>query len=1089
MSEKGGSCIGISRNLLTAATLAVLFVVSAGMVAAQFTTASLGGTVTDATGAVVPGAQVTVRNVNTGLELNTSTGPTGAYLFSRLPVGSYELTVENEGFQTYVQAGIGLTVNQVATQDVTLQLGQVTEQVTVESQAELITTRTATVGQLIDQRRVVDLPLNGRSAQSLLYLSIGTVDLTDRYCNVNCHGGVYPTQAEASVNGSGPAQVNYQLDATGHNDTYININLPFPNPDSLQEFNLQSSNFTAEYGNAAGGVVNIVTKSGTNEVHGSLFHFLRNGKLNARNFFAPEQDVLKRNQFGASIGGPIVKDKLFFFGTYQGTSVRNIAAGRIQFVPTAEERNGDFSSVAKQLIDPVSKVPFPDNQIPASRLNSVSNFFLNRIPLPNGANRQLTFPGSPIQQTETQFMGKVDYYTGKQQISGRYFFTDFDEPPFVGPDNILAAVSSGNAVRVQNVSFNHTYTASPTLLINTTFGFNRQRGGSLSSTDFGLADAGAAVIGPESVEELNSPPELVVTVTGGFRIRTNHLGDFDRGDFTIREVVTKISGAHELHFGGEVVRLENPIVNTFQMAGFSTFNGQLSGDGLADFMVGRLSNFRQGGGEFKDLLGTKWGFFVQDNWRVNQKLSLNLGVRWDPYLPYFDRKGRVVCFNPAATSPSQRFPNAPLGFLYGGRDHDPGCPQGGSEPDWANIAPRFGFAYRLTEDGNTVIRGGAGYFFTPIPSSNMNPFTNIAPFAGTFSLNDVAWEDPFGSKGLANPFPANFGHTLPAPDFVFSPRNDIRAYFAPDFQIPLLTTWNLRLEHQVGEDLLLSAAYVGNKGTHLGLTIDENPAIYTPGVDENGNPLSTVGNTQARRIYPQHGRIRRRDAGANSQYHAFQLNAEKRFSKGLSFLGNYVWSKTTNDLSSANPFSRALEHALSNDDVQHVFKFSNIYQFPTVDIAGAAGRFLNGWSINSIVIWQSGFPMTISSGRDNAFAAVGSNRADFLGGDASFSGRSRAQQVLEFFDTSKFVTNAIGTFGNSGRNILRGPRFFNADMSLLKDTQVTERVSVQLRAEFFNIFNTVRFNTPNRNVSSAQFGRITSAQDPRIIQFGLKLLF
>ena len=1056
---------------------------------AQFTTASLGGTVTDSTEAIVPGAQVAVRNVNTGLEVNTTAGPNGAYLFSRLPVGSYELTVENEGFQTYVQAGIALTVNQVATQDVTLQLGLVTEQVTVEAQAELITSRTATVGQLINQRRMIDLPLNGRSAQSLLYLSVGTVDLTDRYCNVNCHGGVYPTEAEASVNGSGPAQVNYQLDATGHNDTYININLPFPNPDSLQEFNLQSSNFTAEYGNAAGGVVNIVTKSGTNQVHGSMFHFLRNGNFNARNFFAPKQDVLKRNQFGASVGGPIVKDKLFFFGTYQGTSVRNTAAGRIQFVPTAEERNGDFSSVATQLIDPVSKDLFPGNQIPASRLNSVSNFFLGRIPLPNGANRQLTFPGSPIEQTETQFMGKVDYQTSNHQISGRYFFTDFDEPPFVGPENILAAVSSGNAVRVQNISFNHTYTASPTLLINSTFGWNRQRGGSLSSTDFGFADAGAAVIGPESVEGLNSPPELVLTVTGGFRIRTNHLGDFDRGDFTIREVVTKISGAHELHFGGEIVRIENPIVNTFQMAGQISFNGQLSGDGLADFMVGRASNFRQGGGEFKDLKGTKWGFFLQDNWRVSQRLSLNLGVRWDPYIPYFDRKGRVVCFSPNFTERSQRFPNAPLGFLYGGRDHDDRCPQGGSVPDWGNIAPRFGFAYRLTEDGNTVLRGGAGYFYTPIASSNMNPFTNTAPFAGTFSLNDVAFEDPFGSKGLANPFPANFGDTLPGPDFVFSPRNDIRAYFTPDFEIPLLTSWNLRLERQVGEDLLLSAAYVGNKGTHLGLSIDENPAIYIPGVDANGNPLSTVGNSQQRRIFPQHGRIRRRDAAVNSQHHALQLNVEKRFSKGLSFLTNYVWSKTTDDNSATNPFSRAMEHSLSNDDVAHVFKFSNIYQFPRVNATGAAGKFLNGWSINSIVLWQSGFPMTISSGRDNAFSAVRRDRADFLGGSAAYSGRSHGQQVLEFFDTSKFVRNAFGTFGNSGRNILRGPRFFNADMSLLKDTQVTERVSVQIRAEFFNIFNTVRLNTPNRNVSSAQFGRITRAQAPRIIQFGLKLLF
>lgn len=1079
-----------NRCSVPAVCLIVSLVVLGVMpLAAQYTTASLGGTVVDPTGAVVPEANVTVRNTETGLTVTTASQANGAYLFSRLPVGTYELTVEKPGFRTYVQAGITLTVNQVATQNVTMAVGEVTERVTVEAEAPLITTRTATAGQLIDQRRIVDLPLNGRSAQTLLYLSAGTLNLTDRYCNVNCHGGVYPTEAEASVGGSGPAQVNYQLDATSNNDTYININLPFPNPDSIQEFNLQSSNFTAEYGNAAGGIVNIVTRSGTNEIHGSAFEFLRNGNLNARNFFAPEHDGLKRNQFGASFGGPIVKDKLFYFGTYQGTRVRNVQQGRVSFVPTQAQRSGDFSSVSTQLVDPVTGEMFPNNQIPVSRFSPVSQYFLERIPLPNGPNGQLTFPGPGIVETENQFMPKVDYQAGSHQISGRYYFTDFDAPPKIVEDNVLAASSSGNAVRVQSLSANHTYTASPTLLINSTFGWNRQRGGSLSGAPFSLADAGAAVIGPESVSELNSPPELVVTVTGGFRVRTNHLGAFDRGDFTVREVVTKIKGAHELHFGGEAVRVWNNIVNTFQMAGQITFNGQLSGNGLADFMLGRASDFRQGGGEFKNLKGTRWGFFTQDNWRVNQRLSLNLGVRWDPYIPYYDRKGRVVCFQQNPTQPSQRFPNAPLGFLYGGDDHDPGCPVAGSESNWGNVAPRFGFAYRLTSSGNTVLRGGSGFYYTPIPTSNTNPFSNVAPFGGTFTLNDVAFEDPFGSKGLENPFPANFGNTLAGPDFVFAPINDIRAYFTPDYRIPLLTTWTLRLEHQLGANLMLSTAYLGNKGTFLQLSIDENPAIYIPGVDAGGNPLSTVGNTQERRIFPQHGRIRRTDAAANSQYHSLQFNVEKRFSQGFSVLANYTWSKATNDLSSANPFNRRFEHALSNDDVKHNFKFSNVFQVPTIGVSGVASRILNGWSVNSVVTWQSGFPLTISSGRDNAFAAVGSNRADFLGGDASFSGRSHAEQIQEWFDTSKFTVNAIGTFGNSGRNILRGPRLFNSDISVLKDNMLAERVNLQFRAEFFNIFNNVNFYGPSTNASSGQFGRITSARDPRILQFGLKILF
>src|SRR5262245_26919430 len=327
------------------------------------------------------------------------------------------------------------------------------------------------------------------------------------------------------------AQVNYQLDGAGHNDTYLNVNLPFPNPDVIQEFNLQSSNFTAEYGNAAGGIVNIVTRSGSNEIHGSLFEFLRNGALNARNFFAPKQDTLKRNQFGGSVGGPIVKNKLFYFGTYQGTRIRSTALGSVAFVPTAAEREGDFSALPRQLIDPVTKEPFLNNRIPSSRINPVSNFFLKWIPSPNGPGRELRFSGSNLAQIENQFMTRIDYNLTRHQISGRYFFTDYDQPAVVPKANVLAAATTGNAVRVQNLSLNHNYTLSPTVLLNSTFGFNRQRGGSLSSAPFGYPEAGVK-ISSAAASALKAPPELVMSITGAFSINTNHLGDFDRGDFT-----------------------------------------------------------------------------------------------------------------------------------------------------------------------------------------------------------------------------------------------------------------------------------------------------------------------------------------------------------------------------------------------------------------------------------------------------------------------------------------------------------------------------------------------------------------------------
>jgi len=1082
--------MGAAPKVLRKRLSAVLFVTATLLVcaapsAAQYTTASLAGMVKDTTGAVVPDATVTAHNVDTGFTQTIATDPTGAFLFSRLPVGAYELRVEKAGFSTYVQGGIRLSVDSVATQTVTLEVGQVSEKITVQAETEMVNTRTATGGQLVDQKRVVELPLNGRRPERLIYLAAGTIDLGRNSCRICGHGGVYPGEETAGVNGAGLYQVNFQLDGTSHNDTYINVSLPFPNPDSVQEFNLQSSNFTAEYGNAGGGVVNIITRSGTNEIHGSAFHFLRNGALNARQFTAPDQDALKRNQFGGSVGGPIVRDRLFFFGTYQGTRLRNTPSGRIAFVPTAAEREGDFSTTRTQLVDPVTKQPIPGNRIPASQLNAVSKFFLKRIPLPNGTGRELTFPGTPVVQTENQFMTKADYTAGRHQVSGRYYFTDFDAPPVVGPENILAATSAGNAVRVQNVSVNHTLTLSPTLLMNSTFGMNRQRGGSLSSADFGYTAAGVKMVGPEHVKELNAPPELILSVTGGPSISTNHLGDFDRGDFTFREVVTKIVRAHELRFGGEAVRVRNHVINTFQMAGRFTFSGQLSGEGLADFMLGRASEFRQGGGEFKNLLGTRWGFFAQDNWRVNRRLTLNLGLRWDPYIPYYDREGRVLCFQPRTTQRSKRYPNAPLGFLYGGDDADAGCPKAGSENNWANIEPRFGLAYRLTADGKTSLRLGGGMYYTPIQTSNMNPFANIAPFAGTFTLSDVAFEDPYGSKGMANPFPSNFGPNVPGREFVFAPINDVRAYFAPDYRIPQLITWSLRLERQFGQDWVASVAYVGNKGTYLQLsTVQENPALYGPG--------ATVGNTQARRVYPGFGPVGRYDSGGNSQYQSMQLNLEKRLSRGYSILTNYTWSTTIDDLDVSNPFNRTVGRGRATEDVPHNFKFANLLELPRLNVKGAANRLLNGWQANGILSWQSGFPFTVSSGRDNSFSGIGSDRADFLGGTAELSGdRSRGDKLARWFDTSRFAFNTVGTFGNSGRNILRGPGYFNADLGLLKVTRIGESVGVQFRAEMFNVFNHPNFRLPTSNFSSNQFGRITAVIDEnqRIIQFGLKILF
>jgi hypothetical protein len=1088
----------VRRSLSAAAMplIGVLLLVNPSL-AAQFTTASLGGTVTDPSGGAVPAAKVSARNKDTALARSVESASDGGFLFSSLPVGTYSLTVEKAGFSTYVQDGIVLTLNQAASVPVTLKVGKTTEEITVTANAELVASRDATVGQLVDQKRVADLPLNGRQAQSLVFLAAGTVDVTNNYCGLGCHGGVYPGEQQASVNGAGPGQVNYQLDGAPHNDTYLNMNLPFPNPDAVQEFTLQRENMSAEFGGASGGVVNIVSKSGTNEIHGDGFEFLRNGALNARNFFAPTQDTLKRNQFGGSIGGPIKKDRLFYFGTYQGTRTRSAAQGTIAQVPTAAERDGDFSDLCpsgfdasglctlksqddEQIHDPDTGQPFVRNFIDPARFSPPAVYFLKLIPPPNGPGRQLTYAGPSIRENEDQWMTKIDYVRGRHQISGRYYWTNFKHPPFIAKENILAADPNGNQVRVQNIGINHTFTASPTLLFNTWFGLARQRGGSLSAAPFGFPDAGVKIAAP-------SPPEMSVWVGSYFAFNTNHKGDFDRGEWTIRENVTMVKGPHELKFGGEFLHVKKHLVNTFTMSGEFDFYNNLSGDDLTDFFLGRVSEFLQGGGEFSSLRGRETSAYAQDNWRVSRRLTAQFGLRWDPYFPFFEEQGRTVCFNPGQTS--TRYPNAPTGLVYGGSKHDAGCPPGGSYNNLSNFGPRLGFAYKLTEDGKTSLRGGFGYYYTGMDSHWYNVMVDVAPFAPRFDFLPSDFMDPYGFQKLPNPFPAQYGPKLPGPEATFLTPVAVYGLFQKDFVLPRFGTWNLTLERQLARDWVVRASYVGNQAVHLNgdykATRQFNPAIYGPG--------ATLDNTQDRRVYKSFSTIGEVTSVNNSHHEALQLNVEKRFAQGLSLLANYTWSKTIDDINWTDPFNRKFDYGKSNDDIAHNFKLSEVWQIPSGHLSGVPAKVLGGWELNTIWTWRGGFPFSIYSGEDNSLSGVGADRADFIGASIPSaqlsSGRSHGEMIQKWFNTSLFATNAVGTFGNSGKNILRGPRFFNTDFGLLKNLKTTEKTSVQFRAEFFNAFNNVNFGMPDGTVTSGTFGKIFSASAPRILQFALKFLF
>jgi hypothetical protein len=858
---------------------------------------------------------------------------------------------------------------------------------------------------------------------------------------------------------------------------------------------------SAAYGNAVGGVVNVVTKSGTNQINGDAFEFLRNGSLNARNFFAPSPDALKRNQFGGSFGGPIKKDKLFYFGSYQGTRIHTASQGNITFVPTASERNGDFSDLlpGTQLVDPGTGAPFPNNQIPAADLSPVSKFFLPMIPLPNGPGRQLTYVSAPLVENTDQFLTKADYYAGKHHLSGRYFYLNFSSPPFVPPkNNILEANPNGNRVRVQTISINDTYNVDPNLMLNTWFGWNQQNGGSLSNAPFSIADAGVKVA-------TTTPPELVVSVNGRFSINTNHQGAFNRGDQTGREVATLMKGTHELQFGGEALRVRAPMANEFEQNGEFYFTNNLSGDNIADFMLGRVSQFIQAGGLYLNFTGIDWNAFVQDNWRATPALTLNLGLRWDPFWPYQDSEGRVACFVLGARS--RRYPNSPPGLIFGGANHDPGCPPASIYSNLSNFGPRLGFAYRVTADGKTSLRGGIGYYYEPPNTVAFQDVVGIPPFAPIVNLTDVSFTDPYGSAGIANPFPAEFGPKVPGPSATFPSDISFTQIFSRCFRLPQILNWNLTFERQFGASWLLRAAYSGNKGTYLFGTNDQetglqalNPAIYIPGNGPNGQPLSTEANTQQRRPYPSFGFVNAIVSAVNSNYNGLSISVQKRLSSSLSMLASYTWSKVLNDFapigaynSNTDPFNREFDYGPSDDDLTNVIKLSGVYQFPHAGLSGLAGRLVNGWSLSSILVWQGGFPYSIFSGYDNSFSGVNEDRADLTVAnlhEAELSpDRQHGQLINEWFNTAVFAPNRIGTFGNSGKNFLRGPGLFNTDLALLKDTKLSERMSLQFRAEFFNAFNNINFGMPDNILTDSAFGQITSAKDPRILQFALKLLF
>jgi hypothetical protein len=1077
---------------------------------------SIVGRVTDPSGAAVTNAKVTAVQASTGFSRTAGTDTEGLYVIPSLQPSTYNLMVEAEGFSTVKQSNIALLADQTLTVNVSLKLGMNTEVVTVTGNALQVDTATSTLKQVIEQERLTELPLDGRNAAQLTLLVPGAINSPNGGADQGSTK-TYPGAVTYSANGSRQNQISYRLDGGNYVDEYTNVNQPFPFPDALQEFSVQTSNYSAEYGQNAGAVVNVVTKAGTNNLHGDAFEFVRNAVFNARNFFSnfssPDEgrDALKRNQFGGTIGGPIIHDRTFFFAGYQSTRIRHINNASNATVPTAAQR--------ATATDP-----------------AVINL-LQDIPVGNASGR-VTF-AKPDNQNFDDAIGRLDHsFRQNDHLTLRYDYNRFNKPASFDLTNLLT-YADGSTIINQNYMIHESHIFNPRFINDFRFSFARETSNRGPAADaVGVRSFGVSIPFQPPQNTIES-----ISVNGGPSFGDNPKGAFVRNNFTWMDDIAWVKGNHNLRFGGEIERSRVDITNLFHQGGLFSFANMTS------FLSGTLNSFTQGAGEFKNNRNLFSGAYAQDDFHISRRLTLNFGLRWEPFLPWHEIKGRVAQFVMADAHPggptSSQFTNAPPGLFYPG---DPGVPQYGVDPSYNNFAPRLGFAYDVFGDGRTSLRGGAGIFYdTRVSGIINNRFVDQTPFspqvtpgagsAGSFSdpyCTQASTQATIKCTAIANPFPSPF----PPPSNLLFPSPLLVISYDPSTKLlaPTVYNWNLTVEHEFSRSFLVRAAYVGSHGTHIKETLELDPAAVGSGTAklDSRRRLNTLipGCSPTTISQCLYGSVSMESQDINSQYHALQLSVERRVSNGLTILGSYTYSKSMDDLpqgggvadigadnASARPWDDPLRHQFdrgpSDFDHTHNFVTSYVWQLPRLsNMNGLVRRVFGDWEQSGQVTAQTGAPFTVlsglSAGSDLSQTGLGHDRATYIGGPLIGPGACAAakatQNCVDFLNVAAFAPNTvpnpsspgktipnpalIGTFGNMGKNSLHGPGFYDWNMGLFKNFLFTERWRLQFRAEIFNVFNRANFNNPNTSLNNlTNFGTITGANDPRIGQLALKLLF
>jgi hypothetical protein len=1054
----------------------LLALLAAPSVQAQTNRATVRGIVTDPNGAVVQGAEVTLTNEGTNERRLVVTDSEGLYTVSPLPPGTYRLEVKAAGFEQYRQPA-QLSVNQELRADVTLAVAGVAETINEDLRVEpdLVKHDTPALGVVIGNRLVEGLPLDGRNFYELNLLVPGAVPAAQG------SAGSVRGDFAFSVNGAREDSNNFLLDGVYNVDPKLNTFGVRPPVDAIREFETATSTYDAAFGRNAGAQVNVVTKSGTNEFHGSLYEFHRNAALDARNFFAPaDQPDPKyiRNQFGFSLGGPVVRDKTFFFVDYEGTRSRE-GITRLSNVPTEAERNGDFSqSFFGRPFDPFAGAPFPGGRIPAERQSAVGRAVAALYPLPNRNVPFQNFVSSPTQRDDNDhFDARLDHnLTDRTSLVVRYSFGDrrlFE--PFAGP-TFASIPGYGNDVprRSQNALVGLTHVFSPALVNDARFAFSRVSSAVLQE------NRASSVNRRVGLPDLSSDPRdaglSFISVTG-FSPLGDELNNPQRSatnTFQFLDTATYVTGRHLLKLGADVRFVQQNAFRDVLSRGLLQFTPfAYTGNALADLLLGlptvtggaRVDNAQH-------LRTESYNFFVNDSYRVTPSLTINLGLRYEYNSPAVDAFDRANVYDAATGSLVRVGTN--------------GVPRSGYEADRNNFAPRVGFAWTVGEEAKTVLRAGYGVYYDQSPLAPGEALYFNAPFFD----NNLFFPLPFFPLTIENPFPANY--PLPLPDSALAIQRDLRTAY--------LQHWNANVQRELWRAGVVEVAYVGSKGTKLLAARDINqprPSVLPPGLPFVPRPN------------PRFDDITQIESRASSSYHSLQARYQQRLSRGLAALVSYTFSKSIDDAS--NFFASAgdpnfpqdsnnlrAERGRSNFDVRQRFTASYTYDLPfgknraLWSDAGLLTALVSGWQTSGVVTLQTGRPFTVAliqefdnSGTGRSALGFGANDRPNVVRDPRLSNPTPER----WFDTTAFVFPAPGTFGGAGRNILDGPGFQNVNASLVKDTPFGERVRLQLRAEVFNLFNRPNFNLPDNFLGSPSFGRITSARDPRHVQFGAKLLF